>query len=93
MLHEGGTGRMGSIKTIGASGQIALGKEYAGRNVLVEEIEPGVWVVKLGDFIPDNERWLHTARVSEELDEAVAWAEVNPPAPSDLNRLSKRAKR
>ena len=65
---------MSSIKTIGTSGQIALGKEYAGRNVLVEEIEPGVWVVKLGDFIPDNERWLHTARVSEELDEAVAWA-------------------
>lgn len=84
---------MSSIKTIGTSGQIALGKEYAGRNVLVEEIEPGVWVVKLGDFIPDNERWLHTARVSEELDEAVAWAEVNPPAPSDLNKLSKRAKR
>jgi hypothetical protein len=84
---------MSSIKTIGASGQIALGKEYAGRHVVVEEIEAGVWVVKLGDFVPDSERWLHTARVSEELDEAVAWAEVNPAAPSDLDKLSKRGKR
>ncbi len=84
---------MSSIKTIGASGQIALGKEYAGRHVVVEELEAGVWVVKLGDFVPDNERWLHTARVSEELDEAVAWAEGNPAAPSDLDKLSKRGKR
>ena len=84
---------MSSIKTIGASGQIALGKEYAGRHVVVEELEAGVWVVKLGDFVPDNERWLHSARVSEELDQAVAWAEVNPAAPSDLKKLSKRGKR
>ena len=84
---------MSSIKTIGASGQIALGKEHAGRHVVVEEIEVGVWVVKLGDFIPDNERWLHTPRVTEAVDEAVAWAETTPPAPSDLNKLSKRSRR
>ncbi len=84
---------MSSVKTIGASGQIALGKEYAGRHVVVEELEAGVWVVKLGEFVPDNERWLRTAEVSEELDQAVAWAEVNPAARSDLNKLSKRGKR
>lgn len=84
---------MSSIKTIGASGQIALGKEHAGRHVVVEEIEVGVWVVKLGDFIPDNERWLQIPRVSEALDEAVAWAGANRPAPSDLTKLSKRGKR
>ena len=46
---------MNMIKTIGASGQITLGKEYSGRTVVVEELEPGVWMVKLGKFIPDNE--------------------------------------
>ena len=84
---------MSSIKTIGASGQIALGKEHAGRHVVVDEIEAGVWVVKLGDFIPDNERWLHTPRGSEAVDEAVAWADATPAAPSDLNKLSRRGKR
>lgn len=32
-----------SVKVIGANGQISLGKQFAGRQVLVEEREPGVW--------------------------------------------------
>ena len=80
---------MSAVKTVGASGQISLGKEYAGRNVLVEQIEPGVWVVKLGEFIPDNEKWLHRPNIKEDLDEAVAWAEKQPPKPSDLDDLEK----
>ena len=46
------------VKTVGQSGQIALGKAYAGRHVLVDELEPGVWLVKLGEFIPDREGWV-----------------------------------
>jgi putative transposon-encoded protein len=81
---------MSAVKTIGASGQIALGKEYAGRHVLVEEVEKGVWVVKLGDFIPDSERWLHRPRVKADLDEAIAWAEKHPPRRTSLKTLSRR---
>jgi len=33
---------MASIKRVGASGQISLGKEYTGRTVLIESNEPGV---------------------------------------------------
>ena len=54
---------MAVIKTVGSSGQIALGKKYAGRYVMIDEPEPGVWVIKLGEFVPDNERWLHTPEV------------------------------
>jgi len=32
--------RKASVKVVGASGQISLGKEYAGRQVLVEERSP-----------------------------------------------------
>jgi hypothetical protein len=84
---------MATVKTIGASGQISLGKELAGRQVVVEELEPGVWVVKLGEFIPDSERWLHAARVQEELDEAAAWAESHPPEPTDLDALEEQIKK
>lgn len=79
-----------AIKTVGRSGQISLGKEYAGRTVQVEQVEEGVWTVKLGQFIPDNERWLHTPEVSRELDEAIAWAERTPPAETDLDELEER---
>ena len=66
---------MSVIKTIGSNGQISLGKEHAGKSVLVDEVEPGVWVVKIGQFVPDNERWLHTPEAKAKLDEAIAWAE------------------
>ena len=48
-----------SVKVVGANGQISLGKQFAGRQVLVEEREPGVWMVRTATVIPDNERWLH----------------------------------
>ena len=47
---------MNTIKTVGRSGQISLGKKFAGQTVMMDEIDTGVWIVKLGRFIPDNER-------------------------------------
>jgi hypothetical protein len=81
---------MGVLKTVGSSGQIALGKQYAGRHVLVEELEPGVWIVKLGQFIPDSERWIHAPEVQADLAESFAWTAQNPPRDTDLNELSER---
>jgi hypothetical protein len=80
---------MAAIKTIGSSGQIALGKQYAGRQALVDEVEPGVWIVKVGEFIPDNERWLHEPKVRRDLDKALAWAAQNPPQETDLADFEK----
>lgn len=80
---------MALVKTVGQSGQIALGKAYAGRQVLVDELEPGVWLLKLGELIPDSERWLHTPEVEATLDEAIAWAQAHPPKVTDLDRLER----
>ena len=67
-----------AVKVVGANGQISLGKQYAGRQVLVEEREPGVWLIRTATVIPDNERWLHEPAVSDRLAKAIAWAEANP---------------
>jgi hypothetical protein len=75
---------MAAIKTIGTSGQITLGKEYSGQTVLVDEIEPGVWMVKVGRFIPDNELWLHEPENKAKLDVAIVWAEANPSCSDNL---------
>ena len=83
---------MTAIKTIGTSGQISLGKEYAGRNVLVDRIGKGVWILKLGEFIPDSEKWLFQAEVQRDLDEAITWAEKNSPKSSCLDELEKQIK-
>lgn len=80
------------VKTIGSSGQICLGKEFAGQTVLVEEDrEAGVWIVKRGSFIPDSERWLHTPAVKAEIDEAMDYLDANPPKETDLNALEAQA--
>ena len=83
---------MGVIKTVGSSGQISLGKKFAGQTVMLDELEAGVWIVKLGRFIPDNEKWLHGPDAQAELNEAIAWAEENPPKDTDLEELEARTK-
>jgi len=84
---------MNSIKTVGSSGQISLGKKFAGQTVMINEIDKGVWIVKLGRFIPDNEKWLHGLDVQAELNEAIDWAEKNPPADTNFEELESRIKR
>jgi hypothetical protein len=82
---------MPAIKTVGRSGQISLGKEFAGQHVLIDEIEPGVWMLKIGRFIPENEAWLHQEPAISELDDAIAWDEANPPTEADLFILEEKA--
>jgi len=84
---------MGIIKTVGSSGQISLGKKFAGQTVMVDEIQAGVWMIKIGRFIPDNEKWLHEPDVQAELNEAIAWAEKNPPEDTNFEELESRIKR
>ena len=84
---------MNIIKTVGSSGQISLGKKYAGQTVMLNEIDTGVWIVKLGRFVPDNEKWLHRPDVQTELRESVAWAEENPPKETKFDELEAQLKR
>lgn len=81
---------MAAIKTLGSSGQIVLGKRYAGRQALVDELEPGVWIVKVGEFVPDNERWIHEPEVKARIDRALARAKSTPPEETDLDELEER---
>jgi hypothetical protein len=67
-----------AVKIVGSNGQISLGKQYAGRQVLVEEREPGVWLVRTATVIPDNERGLHGESASAALQAAMAWAQAHP---------------
>lgn len=73
-----------AIKTIGSSGQISLGKEFAGRTVVVESTEPGTWIIKTARVIPDNEQWMLQEPMKSELDEAIRWAEENPTQETNL---------
>ncbi len=68
-----------SVKVVGTNGQISLGKQFAGRQVLIEEIEAGVGLVRTATVVPDDERWLHTTMAAD-LSNALAWAANSPPS-------------
>lgn len=81
---------MGILKRVGSSGQISLGKKFAGQTVMVEEVQAGVWIVKVGRFVPDDEKWLYSPDIHVELNEAIAWAEENPPKDTMVDELEDR---
>ena len=81
------------IKTIGNSGQLSLGKEHAGRTVMVEELDPGVWMIRTAQVIPDNERYLHTPAARASLDKALEWSDRTARSKSDLSALSRKVRK
>ncbi len=66
------------VKTIGAGGQIYLGKEYAGQHVLVTQIDKGVWRIKTADVIPHDEKWMHTPENIARIDAGLKRLEATP---------------
>jgi len=79
-----------SVKVVGANGQISLGKEFAGRQVLVEEQEPGVWLIRTAQVVPDNERWLNQPKAREDLHRAMDWSQRHPAQASDPEAVIER---
>ena len=78
------------VKSVGASGQISLGKEYAGRQVLVEMPAEGVWIIKTARIVPDNEAWLENPQIKQRVARAIEWASQNAPEASDPDKLVTR---
>lgn len=68
------------VKTIGTNGQLSLGKEFAGKMVLVDQIDEGTWIIKSGEFIPDSEKWLYQKNNMAKIEKALEWTEKNKPS-------------
>ena len=76
-----------TVKVIGANGQISLGKQFAGRQVLVEEQEAGVWLIRTATVIPDNERWLHEPQAAADLSRAMKWSLQHPATDAETDAI------
>jgi hypothetical protein len=81
---------MHTIKVVGKSGQISLGKALAGMEFLVEQLPGGDIVLKRAVVIPQNERWLHEPAMKEKLAKADAWMRENKPQETDIDALEAR---
>lgn len=79
-------------KIVGTSGQISIGKQYAGQQVMIEEIEPGEWRIQTAITIPKSQAWIHTKATQAALGDALDWAAKRAPKKTSLAALSKKLK-
>jgi hypothetical protein len=75
------------VKVVGSNGQISLGKQFAGRQVLVEEQEAGVWLIRTATVVPDNEAWAHEPETKRRLRRALEWAVSTPADDSNADEI------
>jgi len=78
------------LKMVGTSGQLSLGKQYAGRYFEVEMQPDGGILLKPMRVIPEADAWLYTPQMRERLAQADAWLAAHPPAETDLEALATR---
>lgn len=68
------------VKVIGVNGQVSLGKEFAGKMVLIDQVEDGTWIIKCGEFVPDSEKWLYQGNNLARIEKAIDWSVKNKPS-------------
>ncbi len=85
------------LKMVGTSGQLSLGKKFAGKYFKVEPQPDGAVLLRPMKVVPDAEAWAHEPAMREQLRRADEWAKRTPPAETKLDRLvagaGKRARR
>ena len=82
--------KISQVKIVGKSGQISLGKQFAGQQMLIEEIEPGEWRIRAAVVIPRGQACLHTEAMQTRL--ANDRVQATAPKETDLAKLKKKLK-
>lgn len=79
---------MNTIKQVGMSGQITLGKKYAGKTVqVIEDEKEGKITLLFGTFVPQNEKWIYTEPHYSQLKESLKYIASHPPQETKLSSL------
>ena len=75
------------LKMVGSSGQLSLGKKYAGRYFQVEQQPDGAVLLRPMTLIPAAEAWAHVPAMRDQLRRAGEWAKRTPPTETKLDKL------
>jgi hypothetical protein len=69
------------LLTVANNGQISIGKSWAGRQIIIEEVGEGELRIKSGTFVPDSQKVFHTKAAKEALEEFNQWEQKQPDKP------------
>jgi hypothetical protein len=81
------------LKVVGKSGQISLGKRFAGKTLRLERRDDGSVVLTAVAMVPESQLWTLTEPHRSRIERGLAWAARVPPRETDLDQLEKTANR
>ena len=77
------------IKVVGKSGQISLGKSYAGKTLRLERRQDGTVVLTAVAMVPESHLWTLQEPHRSRIERGVAWAAETPARETHLDDLMK----
>jgi hypothetical protein len=81
------------IKVVGKSGQISLGKSYAGKTLRLERRGDGTMLLTAVAVVPESQLWTLEEPNRSQIARGLTWAAGTPAKETDLDVLTKRAGR
>lgn len=78
------------IKVVGKSGQISLGKSYAGKTLRLERRKDGSILLTAVAMVPESQLWTLEEPNRSRIARGLAWAAKTTPAETDVDVLLKR---
>jgi len=75
------------IKVVGASGQISLGKRYAGKTLRLERFNDGRIVLTAVRMVPESQLWTLEEPHRSRIQRGLAWAADTQPRETDIQSL------
>jgi hypothetical protein len=81
------------IKVVGKSGQISLGKSYAGRTLRLERRGDGTMLLTAVALVPESQLWTLEEPHRSQIARGLTWAAATRTKETDLDMLTKRAGR
>ena len=80
----------GEIKVVGKSGQISLGKRYAGKTLELQRLDDGTLLLRAVAMVPESQLWTLQEPDRSRIARGLAWAAETAPQESDPESLLKQ---
>jgi hypothetical protein len=79
----------GEIKVVGKSGQISLGKRYAGKTLELQRLDDGTLLLRAVAMIPESQLWTLQEPDRSRIAKGLAWAAETQPRETNPESLLK----
>ena len=77
------------LKVVGKSGQISLGKRYAGKTLRLERHKDGTVVLTAVAMVPESQHWTLEEPHRSRIERGLTWASATAPQETDVESLLK----